>query len=120
MCYIMYANVIVAFNATIATTSCLGPLNTTDEVTVYEGGTAELPCFLPAPSRLPITGASWARDPPSGILFPALIRTQNGVQWNSTNINTDRVTYSDQNLNTHFNVTVRKVKTKDVIWVSFL
>lgn len=118
MCNIMYGNFFV--NGMIATSTCLlssGPLNTSVEVKAYEGDTAELLCFLPAPSKLRIKGGSWTRDPASDVHFPTLIWTQNHLKWNSTSVKPNRVTFSDQELNPHFNVALKKVKTKNVYCV---
>ncbi|XP_026795554.3 CD4-2 molecule, tandem duplicate 2 [Pangasianodon hypophthalmus] len=91
----------------------VGPLNTTEEVTTYEGGIAELPCFLPAPSTLPITGGSWTSETASHISFPALMRTNSDVKWNSTGVSTDKVTVRDEQLNKYFNVTLKRVNADD-------
>ncbi|MCJ8728867.1 hypothetical protein PDJAM_G00009030 [Pangasius djambal] len=95
------------------TITVVGPLNTAGEVTTYEGDPAELPCFLPAPSRLPITGGSWTHENTSDISFPALMRTGSVVKWNSTGVSADKVTFSDEPLNKHFNVTLKRVKDDD-------
>lgn len=97
----------------IATTTCLGPLQTSESFTISEGGTAELPCFLPAASSLPITGGSWTRDPPSDVLLPALMKTPSGVQWNSTHVKADKVSFTDQKLKTNFTVMLKKVTSKN-------
>ncbi|MCI4374711.1 hypothetical protein PGIGA_G00009080 [Pangasianodon gigas] len=95
------------------TITVVGPLNTTEEVATYEGDTAVLPCFLPAPSTLPITGGSWTSETASDISFPALMRTNSVVKWNSTGVSTDKVTFTDQHLNKYFNVTLKRVKHDD-------
>lgn len=118
VCNIRYGNFIV--NSIIAATSCLGPLITPQNVTIREGGDAELSCSLNSTNRLPITGGSWRREPSSGVIFPALIRTKSGVQWNSTGVNTAKVKVIEKDPHTNFNVILKKVKTKNVYCFFFL
>lgn len=91
----------------------VGPLNTPREVKTHEGGSAVLPCFLPTKSQLPITGGSWKRESHSDIRFPVLMRKQNAVQWNSTDVSIDKVTFTEQEVMTNFSVTLKKVKVAD-------
>lgn len=94
----------------IVATSCLGPLTATN-VTISEGESAKLSCSLPSASSLPIIGGSWKRKSPSDVVFPTLKWEHSVVKWNSTNVNTDKVSIIDQNLNPDFNVMLKKVKT---------
>ncbi|KAF4088375.1 hypothetical protein AMELA_G00082280 [Ameiurus melas] len=91
----------------------VGPLKTPEEAKTHEGGSAELQCNLPATSQLPIIGGSWKREPHSDIRFPVLVRKQNGVQWNNTDVSHDRVSFTEKEVNTDFSVTLKKVKLDD-------
>ncbi|KAF7708285.1 hypothetical protein HF521_017342 [Silurus meridionalis] len=90
----------------------IGPLITSGEVMVSEWDTVELACLLSGKNRLPIKGGLWKREPPSEVYFPVLISTANTVKWNRTGVS-DRVTFSDQELNANFSVKLNKVTRAD-------
>ncbi|XP_027003719.2 uncharacterized protein LOC113643586 isoform X2 [Tachysurus fulvidraco] len=89
----------------------VGPLITSEKVTVSEGDSAVLPCSLPNSSELSITGGSWARNP-SGVHLVTLMRIESEVKWNKTKVNTDKVGFSDTKLS-NFDVKLKKVKLDD-------
>ncbi|TSR75255.1 C-X-C chemokine receptor type 3 [Bagarius yarrelli] len=91
----------------------VGPLITPKKVRISEWDNAELPCFLPSVSGLYITEGSWTHDSPSGVRLPALKRTESGVQWNRTGVNTNKVGFTDQDLKKDFNLTLKKVRISD-------
>lgn len=109
-------------NGMIATKSCFlstGPLNTSKEVKTSEGASAVLTCFLPAPSKLPITGGFWTYKSISDIRISTLTKSQNAIKWNTTDVGSKRVKLSNNELKTDFSVTLEKVKNKNVSFSSF-
>ncbi|GAA6094378.1 uncharacterized protein LOC113643586 isoform X2 [Tachysurus ichikawai] len=89
----------------------VGPLITSEKVTVSEGDSAVLPCSLSASRGLSITGGSWKRNS-SGVHLVTLMRTESDVKWNKTKVNTDEVGFSDTKLS-NFDVKLKKVKLDD-------
>ncbi|XP_060726631.1 CD4-2 molecule, tandem duplicate 2 isoform X1 [Tachysurus vachellii] len=89
----------------------VGPLVTSENVKVSEGDSAMLPCSLSASSGLSITGGSWTRNS-SGVHLVTLMRTESDVKWNKTNVNTDKVGFSDTKLS-NYDVKLKKVKLDD-------
>ncbi|KAK3551118.1 hypothetical protein QTP70_014016 [Hemibagrus guttatus] len=94
------------------TISVVGPLITKQEVFITEGGTAVLPCVLLNFKGLSLTGGSWTHSN-SGVQLVTLMRKEGILQWNKTNVSTGKVAFSDKELSTVFNVTLKKVKLAD-------
>ncbi|KAI4883703.1 hypothetical protein NFI96_031574 [Prochilodus magdalenae] len=85
----------------------VGLITSSKSVVVYEGRTAELPCFLPKLNGLLIVGGGWMRDPPADLRLPTLSRNASGLHWNGNEIPA-RVTFMTPPLNTDFKVRLNK------------
>ncbi|XP_036436287.1 CD4-2 molecule, tandem duplicate 2 [Colossoma macropomum] len=84
------------------------------EITAPLGGTAELPCNHYDSSSSRIVGGQWVRDPPTDFRLPILMRSgAKGLQWNDTDVPKSKVTSSDQQPSTNFNIRVKNVEHGD-------
>ncbi|XP_026854938.2 CD4-2 molecule, tandem duplicate 2 isoform X4 [Electrophorus electricus] len=84
------------------------------EITAALGGTAELPCSHPGASHLHVIAGGWTHEPWHHLRFPILMSTESkGLHWNGTDVLASKVTFTDLQLNTNFNVTLHNVDSAD-------
>ncbi|XP_076827504.1 CD4-2 molecule, tandem duplicate 2 [Brachyhypopomus gauderio] len=83
-------------------------------ITASSGGTAELPCSHPGAGHPRVVGGRWTHKHQDRFQFPVLMSTQSkGLHWNGTGVLMSKVTFTDKQLNTNFNVTLHNVGSAD-------
>lgn len=96
-----------------------GPLITEEQVSIAEKGTGVLPCFLSPFKGLTVTGGSWTRANSSVAPLVTLMRKEGSLRWNKTNVSSNKFDVSDKELQTVFNVTLRRVKNQECLLCVF-
>ncbi|XP_066538457.1 junctional adhesion molecule-like [Hoplias malabaricus] len=91
----------------------VGPLKSSNNISVAAGDNAELTCFLSCLGNLRIVGGGWSRHPPNNRNFPTLTNQgSSGLTWLKDS-SSKTIEFKNEKLSTNFTVKLKNVKSAD-------